>query len=248
MLHRPTAQERSWKVIRSRAVMCVCFNLNCVSTGDAGDSASPRRDSCHLSSSRAFFRLSRPISVGWSWYVGVVVISFRRRFVAVVVGVRGCPRGLWLRSGIMPSSSSSSSSCSTLFFPASLFPSSSSLETFVLALAMTIGLLQLAITKADCPETCSCKWKGGKQTVECVNASLSAIPNIEKDTQVLDLSHNYLPVLPMDIFLTLHLPNLQKIYLARSSVKTVADHCFRWVRLTRHCHRSPERTRGDLWS
>ena len=35
----------------------------------------------------------------------------------------------------------------------------------------------------DCPESCACKWKGGKQTVECVNASLSSIPNMDEDTQ-----------------------------------------------------------------
>ena len=36
---------------------------------------------------------------------------------------------------------------------------------------------------ADCPEVCTCKWKGGKQTVECINASLSStIPNIGKES------------------------------------------------------------------
>ena len=44
----------------------------------------------------------------------------------------------------------------------------------------------------ECPEACSCKWKGGKETVECVNASLAAIPNIGGDTQVLDLGSNRL--------------------------------------------------------
>ena len=88
-------------------------------------------------------------------------------------------------------------------------------------------ILQLTVTSADCPETCSCKWKGGKQTVECVNASLSSIPSLDGDTQVLDLSHNFLPVLPTDIFLTLKLPNLQKIYMSHCSVKSVADNCFR---------------------
>ena len=34
------------------------------------------------------------------------------------------------------------------------------------------------------PKVCTCKWKGGKQTVECINASLSNIPNIEAGTQV----------------------------------------------------------------
>ena len=95
-------------------------------------------------------------------------------------------------------------------------------------LLLAFGLLEFGATKADCPEACTCKWKGGKQTVECLNGSLSAIPQIDKDTQVLDLTHNYLPMLQRDIFVTLlQLPNLQKIYLAHCSVGTVEDHCFR---------------------
>ena len=96
----------------------------------------------------------------------------------------------------------------------------------LLFLLLAFGLLEAA-TKADCPEACTCKWKGGKQTVECVNGSLSSIPEIDKDTQVMDLSHNYLPMLQRDIFVTLQLPNLQKIYLAHCSIGTVEDHTFR---------------------
>ena len=78
-----------------------------------------------------------------------------------------------------------------------------------------------------CPEACTCKWKNGKQTVECVNASLSSIPDLEHGTQVLDMSHNYLPVLRKDIFIDIGLPNLQKIYLSDCSVASVDDHAFR---------------------
>ena len=79
----------------------------------------------------------------------------------------------------------------------------------------------------DCPSECVCKWIGGKQTVACVNASLNRIPDIrDVDTQVLDLSHNYLPVLPAKIFLAMGLPNLQKVFLAHSSVRVVEDYCF----------------------
>jgi hypothetical protein len=64
--------------------------------------------------------------------------------------------------------------------------------------------------------------------VECVNASLSAIPSvIDHDTQVLDLAHNYLPLITTDLFKKLRLPHLQKIYLSHCSIHTVEEHSFR---------------------
>ena len=37
----------------------------------------------------------------------------------------------------------------------------------------------------DCPSVCECKWKKGKETVECVNASLTAVPaGLDADIQV----------------------------------------------------------------
>ena len=90
---------------------------------------------------------------------------------------------------------------------------------------VTIGLGGLAL--ADCPEVCTCKWKGGKQTVECINASLSSIPSLEAGTQVLDLSLNYLPTLRTDTFSKHNLTNLQKIYLPRCSLRILEVHTFR---------------------
>ena len=81
---------------------------------------------------------------------------------------------------------------------------------------------------ADCPEVCTCKWKGGKQTVECINASLSStIPNIEAGTQVLDLGINYFPALRTDTFRRNNLTNLQKIYLYQCSLRLLEVHTFR---------------------
>ena len=66
------------------------------------------------------------------------------------------------------------------------------------------------------------------QTVECVNASLTSIPGaIDHDTQVLDLAHNYLPLIATDLFKKLRLPHLQKIYLSHCSIHTVEEHSFR---------------------
>ena len=91
------------------------------------------------------------------------------------------------------------------------------------SLVTVLGGLALA----DCPEVCTCKWKGGKQTVECINASLSKIPNLEAGTQVLDLSLNYLPTLRTDTFSKHNLTNLQKIYLPRCSLRILEVHTFR---------------------
>ena len=62
-----------------------------------------------------------------------------------------------------------------------------------LALATACALLTASsIAAVDCPEACKCKWKGGKETVECVNASLVAVPSMDADTQVLHLGSNNL--------------------------------------------------------
>ena len=87
------------------------------------------------------------------------------------------------------------------------------------------------LAMADCPEVCTCKWKGGKQSVECINASLSTIPNIEAGTQVLDLGINYLPALRTDTFRRNNLTNLQKIYLYQCSLRLLEVHTFRFVHL-----------------
>ena len=46
-------------------------------------------------------------------------------------------------------------------------------------------LLLLASAVSPCPSVCECKWKGGKQTVECRNRGLITLPNnIDPETQV----------------------------------------------------------------
>ena len=100
-----------------------------------------------------------------------------------------------------------------------------------LRLAGSLLLLLLASNVAvnsDCPKDCHCKWKGGKETVECVNASLNAIPeSLGEGTQVLDLGFNYFPSLHADIFSSHNLRNLQKIYLSRCSLRNLQEHTFR---------------------
>ncbi|XP_064098438.1 leucine-rich repeat, immunoglobulin-like domain and transmembrane domain-containing protein 3 [Macrobrachium nipponense] len=73
--------------------------------------------------------------------------------------------------------------------------------------------VQLILSSA-CPSVCTCKWKNGKQAVECKNKGLASIPTgIDIDTQVLDLSGNNLQTLPKQAFSRAGLTNLQKIHM-----------------------------------
>lgn len=86
----------------------------------------------------------------------------------------------------------------------------------------------LVETAMACPPTCVCKWKGGKQTVECVNKSLVIMPDgVDSGTQVLDLTGNNLKNLSNDQFQNLGLINLQKIYLSRCRLISIDDHAFK---------------------
>lgn len=76
-----------------------------------------------------------------------------------------------------------------------------------------------------------CRWKSGKESVECTYRSLTSIPEgINSLTQVLDLTGNSLPHLQSEQFLRLNLLNLQRIYLANCRINQISDNTF--VRLT----------------
>ncbi|KAG7173600.1 Leucine-rich repeats and immunoglobulin-like domains protein 2-like 2 [Homarus americanus] len=78
----------------------------------------------------------------------------------------------------------------------------------VLVVLLTLVLAGLA--RAACPHACVCKWKGGKQTVECVNKGLNTIPpGIDPGTQVMGLT------------------NLQRIYVSRCKLVQLDDAAFR---------------------
>ena len=81
---------------------------------------------------------------------------------------------------------------------------------FLLA-TLAVGLIGLAT--AECPTDCVCMWKNGKETTECVNKDKDAIPaGIEPSTQVLDLRGNNIKALRNDVFLTMGITNLQRVY------------------------------------
>lgn len=79
-----------------------------------------------------------------------------------------------------------------------------------------------------CPIYCVCKWKNGKQTVECNNKDLLIIPEgMDTGTQVLEFNGNNLHSLHNEKFLKLDLINLQRIYLARCRIKAIDDRTFK---------------------
>lgn len=82
----------------------------------------------------------------------------------------------------------------------------------------------------SCAAVCTCKWKGGKQTVECVQRSLITVPDpVDPATQVLDLSENNLQILPQETFARTGLVNLQRVYLRSCNIGQIHDRAFKYL-------------------
>ncbi|XP_012154940.1 uncharacterized protein LOC101454901 [Ceratitis capitata] len=98
-----------------------------------------------------------------------------------------------------------------------------------LLLPLTLIVLVSCRLALTCPATvCTCKWKGGKQTVECGGNQLPNIPEgMDPGTQVLNFSGNSLQVLQSERFLRMDLLNLQKIYLSRNQLIRIHEKAFR---------------------
>lgn len=97
---------------------------------------------------------------------------------------------------------------------------------------MTTTTTVHASSSPGCPVGCACKWKNGKQTVECVDKKVTGVTaalGIDSATQVLDISNNDLSAagLPRDTFVAAGLSNLQRIHAARCNVYYVHDQAFR---------------------
>lgn len=81
--------------------------------------------------------------------------------------------------------------------------------------------------EGSCPTVCTCKWKGGKQTVECIDRLLINIPdNMDPSTQVLDMTGSNLQVLPGATFKRAELLNLQKLFLRKCRLGQIDDKAF----------------------
>ncbi|XP_071552070.1 uncharacterized protein [Panulirus ornatus] len=83
---------------------------------------------------------------------------------------------------------------------------------------------------AGCPKVCECFWRDGKQMVACRDADFIDIPRgIEPSTQVLDLSHNNLRILPRNAFVYTGLVNLQKVILSHCNLRLLEKGSFNSV-------------------
>ncbi|KAK9885598.1 hypothetical protein WA026_012358 [Henosepilachna vigintioctopunctata] len=86
---------------------------------------------------------------------------------------------------------------------------------------------QCGSIKDHCPGSCTCKWKGGKQAVECVERGLIMIPeNVNVDTQVLDVSNNNLQILSRETFSRSGLTNLQRVFFKNCRIGQVDELAF----------------------
>ncbi|CAG9858592.1 unnamed protein product [Phyllotreta striolata] len=84
------------------------------------------------------------------------------------------------------------------------------------------------LADSTCPRLCECKWKSGKESVFCQNASLVVIPpSLDAGTQILDLTGNNLTAIKHEEFSKAGLINLQKIFLVRCRLKTLERYSFK---------------------
>nr|XP_023017685.1 uncharacterized protein LOC111506724 [Leptinotarsa decemlineata] len=98
----------------------------------------------------------------------------------------------------------------------------------LLALMVLSCLLQPSL--AVCPILCECKWKSGKESVVCVNATLTVIPlQLDPSTQVLDLTGNNIVSIRHEEFSKAGLVNLQKVYITRCRLKTLERYSFKYL-------------------
>ncbi|KAK9885565.1 hypothetical protein WA026_012318, partial [Henosepilachna vigintioctopunctata] len=102
------------------------------------------------------------------------------------------------------------------------------LITVQLLLIILITSLDFTSSDLGCPDFCTCKWKSGKKTVECIKKDLLVIPdNLDSTTQVLDFASNKLRILENELFFNKKMVHLQRIYLPRCLISTIEDRAFK---------------------
>jgi len=114
-----------------------------------------------------------------------------------------------------------------------ILSTSTTTTAMMIMMMMTTTMTTMTISSSPgCPAGCACKWKNGKQTVECVDKKVTSVTlalGIDPATQVLDISDNDLSAagLPHDTFAAAGLSNLQRIRASRCNVYYVHDRAFR---------------------
>lgn len=84
---------------------------------------------------------------------------------------------------------------------------------------------------ADCPRQCECKWKSGKESVQCLKANLTGLPPfLDAGTQILDLTGNEIAAIQADVFTHANLLNLQRLFVAKCRIRTIDRFGFRKIK------------------
>lgn len=95
-------------------------------------------------------------------------------------------------------------------------------------IAVAAVLVATAVHADTCPDPCVCKWKNGKQSVECRDRALITVPQgIDGATQVLDMSGNNLQILAAGTFHRAGLLNLQRVYMSRCRIGQIDGRALR---------------------
>ncbi|KAL5278890.1 kek1.2 family protein [Megaselia abdita] len=85
-----------------------------------------------------------------------------------------------------------------------------------------IGSISCSYVESNaCESDCTCKWRNGKQTVECRKAVLTQIPDVDATTQVLDVSENNFGTLTNGQFIRSNLLDLQKLYMRKCRISEI---------------------------
>ncbi len=105
------------------------------------------------------------------------------------------------------------------------------MSNFILPLILLIAFPTTSLpgTEAvnNCPRKCQCIWRDAKITVDCSNQTLASIPTtVERNTQVLNISGNDIPIFGRAHFSRLGLINLQRVSCARCNLVSVDAKAF----------------------
>lgn len=96
------------------------------------------------------------------------------------------------------------------------------------AVAAVLFTAAAAVRADPCPDPCVCKWKNGKQSVECRDRLLITVPQgIDGATQVLDVSGNNLQILAAGTFHRAGLLNLQRVYMSQCRIGQIDGRALR---------------------
>ncbi|XP_053612312.1 leucine-rich repeat-containing protein 24-like [Plodia interpunctella] len=93
---------------------------------------------------------------------------------------------------------------------------------------VVIHITCILLPAFTCPSGCNCKWRDGKQLVECLRKGFKAIPDsLDPQTQILEFAGNDLQVLQKEIFRKVNLLDLQKVYLQNCKLHKIDNNAFK---------------------